>query len=101
MCSFDNDIEVLRHERQENDRIFGKRFERSGNGIYACFCGYCNGEGKTELKKNARAFAKWLKDNGIELDFWQRKAIAENHFGFAYEWNGSEWKIRKNKSKGE
>jgi hypothetical protein len=29
------------------------------------------------------------------LDFCQRKAIAENHFGFSYEWNGSEWKIRK------
>lgn len=95
MSNFDNDIRLLQHERQMNDKILNRRFERSGNGIYACFCGWCNGEGKMELKKNARAFAKWLKDNGIELDFWQRKAIAETYFGYRYEWNGDEWKIMK------
>ena len=101
MSDFDNDIRLLQHERQQVEQILNGRFERAGEGIYARFCAWCNGEGKMELKKNARAFAEWLKDSGIELDFWQRKEIAENHFGFAYEWNGSEWKIRKNKRKGE
>ena len=101
MNSFDNDIRLLQHERKLSDRIHGRRFERSGEGIYACFCGYCNGEGKPEWKGDAKKFGEWLTESGIELDFWQRKAIAETHFGYAYEWNGSEWKIRKNKSKGE
>lgn len=101
MNDFESVIKVLQHERQVIDRICGGRFERAGEGIYACFCGYCNGEGKPEWKADAKKFAEWLTASGIELDFWQRKAIAENHFGFAYEWNGSEWKIRKNKRKGE
>lgn len=101
MSSFDNDIRLLQHERQFSDRVIDGRFVRAGEGIYARYCAYCNAEGKVEWKGDPRKFGEWLKASGIELDFWQRKAIAENYFGFAYEWNGSEWKIRKNKSKGE
>ena len=95
MRRFDNDIRFLQRERQQVEQILNGRFERAGEGIYARFCAWCNAEGKVELKKNARAFADWLKSNGIELDFWQRKAIAENHFGYEYEWNGREWETRK------
>ena len=53
------------------------------------------GEGHGEWKGDPKRFADYLKANGIELDFWKRKAIAENHFGYRFEWNGKEWKIAK------
>lgn len=95
MSDFNSDIRLLQRERQQVEQILNGRFERAGEGIYARYCAYCNAEGKSEWKGDPRKFGEWLKASGIELDFWQRKAIAENHFGFAYEWNGSEWKIRK------
>ena len=95
MSDFDNDIRLLQRERKQNEQILNGRFEMAVEGIYVRFCAWCNAEGKVELKKNARAFAEWLKSNDIELDFWQRKAIAETHFGYRYEWNGKEWKITK------
>lgn len=95
MSDFDNDIRLLQRERKLAEQIVNGRFERAGEGIYACFCGYCNAEGKAEWKGDAKKFGEWLTASGIELDFWQRKAIAENHFGYEYEWDGREWKTRK------
>ena len=41
------------------------------------------GQGNGEWKGNPKRFADYLEANGIELDFWKRKAIAENHLATA------------------
>ena len=95
MSNFEYNIRLTSDERAVADKIFNRRFEMAGEGIYARYCAYCNAEGKVEWKGDPRKFGEWLKESGIELDFWQRKAIAENHFGYEYEWNGREWETRK------
>lgn len=95
MKTFDEQIREMQNERHRNEWWQGQRRLAKGEDIWVRFVAWCYGEGHGEWKGDPKRFADYLKANGIELDFWRRKAIAENHFGYRFEWNGKEWKIAK------
>ena len=95
MKTFDEQIQEMQDERHRNEWWEGQRRLARGEDIWVRFVAWCNGEGHGEWQGDPKRFAEYLKANGIELDFWRRKAIAENHFGYRFEWNGKEWKIAK------
>ena len=79
--------------REENERRLKKQYwERQhrkirGEDIYSLYCVWCNGFANEKAKTNARVFAKWLKNEKIELTQFQRKWLLENRFGFTLVWN--------------
>ena len=95
MKTFDEQIREMQDERHRNEWWAGRRRLAKGEDIWVRFVARCYGEEHGEWQDDPKRFADYLKANGIELDFWRRKAIAENHFGYRFEWNGKEWKIAK------
>ena len=93
--------EILIEHNSRNQRESRERHLREVRGeyIYLDFCVWCNCQGDTDykLRNNERAFAEWLKRENRTLTFWQRKWIAENHFGWQFTWNEEkeEWESRK------
>ena len=82
--SFEEEIRL-----EHNSRVRQEAWQREQNRIrgvyiYSDFCIWCNCQGREDWKKNAKMFARWLKETDTELTFYQRKNIAENYFGFVY-----------------
>lgn len=72
--------------------------EIRGENIWVDFCVWCNCQGDDgKLRASARAFAEWLKRENRTLTEYQRRWIAENHFGWQFTWNEEkkEWESRK------
>lgn len=95
-------LREIHDERVARERAEYRERERNGENIYIWFCAWCNCHPNGEaMKVSAEWFGKYLKQEGIELNFWQRKAIAERHFGYEFEWDSDtkEWNIRKQKAK--
>lgn len=67
----------------------------NGEYIYSEFSLWC--KAYNEDRANAYAFAKFLKEQGIELTFGQRKYLAEKYFGYKYEYDydKKDWEIKK------
>ena len=92
---------------EHNSRILRESWERHfkqvrGEYIYVNFCVWCNIYAGKATKTDPKAFAKWLKQEKIELTFWQRKHLAEKYFGYKYEYDyeKKDWEIKKiNKDK--
>lgn len=85
-----------------NSRIQRESWERHlkevrGEYIYTDFCVWLHCQGQAELRDNERAFAEWLKRENRTLTEYQRRWIAENHFGWQFTWNEEkkEWESRK------
>lgn len=95
--TFESLANQLHNERISN--LVNRHKERVllGEDIYTNFCVWCNGYAKQTDKTNANIFAQWLKNNNITLTFWQRKNIAENHFGWEFTWKEDikDWEIKK------
>lgn len=88
MDSFENLIMQVHNEKLKNEVYTQNKRELLGENIYTLFWVWCNTkkDGK-ELRKSPKVFGEWLKKENIILKPYQRKAIAENHFGYVYEWN--------------
>jgi hypothetical protein len=70
-----------------------------GEDIWIDFCVWCNCQGDTDgkLRASASEFAKWLKRENRTLTEYQRRWIAENHFGWQFTWNEEKqiWESKK------
>ena len=87
---------------EHNSRIQRERWERQlkevrGEYIYLDFCIWCNCYAEQETKQNEKAFAEWLKRENRTLTEYQRRWIAENHFGWQFTWDKekNEWESKK------
>lgn len=87
---------------EHNSRIQRESWERHckqvrGEYIYTDFCVWCNCYAEQETKQNEKAFAEWLKRENRTLTEYQRRWIAENHFGWRFTWNKqkNEWESMK------
>lgn len=94
--------QVKQKQIEYNSRIQRESWERHckqvrGEYIYVNFCVWCNAFNNSNGKNDAKLFAKFLKQENIELTFWQRKHLAEKYFGYKYEYkrDKGEWKITK------
>lgn len=94
---FENEIRIEHEERVRKENWDRKLREIRGDNIYTDFCIDCRCRGVAEKRKSEIEFANWLKAKNINLNFWQRKHIAETYFGynFVFEHTKKTWKIEK------
>ena len=95
--TFEEEI-AIEHLARLNAEKWGRRLkEVRGEYIYLDFCVWCNCYAEQETKQNEKAFAEWLKRENRTLTEYQRRWIAENHFGWQFTWNEekNEWGSRK------
>lgn len=95
--TFEEQIMGIRAERHRNESRERYLKEVRGEHIYLDFCVWCNCQGQAELRNNEKAFAEWLKRENRTLTEYQRRWIAENHFGWQFTWNKqkNEWESKK------
>jgi hypothetical protein len=76
-----------------------EKFFLMGENHYTKFCVWCNAFYKGKGKNDAHLFAKFLEEEKVELNFWQKKHLAEKYFGYDYQYdsNNKKWKIIKKK----
>lgn len=68
-----------------------------GETIYWRFRAWCNAYKDGKGKEDARVFAEYIKAENIVLTEYQRRCIAETHFGYVFTYNEEkgEWEIGK------
>ena len=95
--TFEEEISQIRAERHRNESRERHLKEVRGEYIYTDFCVWLHCQDKPELRNNEKAFAEWLKRENRTLTEYQRRWIAENHFGWQFTWNEekNEWESRK------
>ena len=95
--TFEEEIMEIRAERHRNESRERQLKEVRGEYIYLDFCVWCNCQGQAELRNNVSVFAEWLKRENRTLTEYQRRWIAENHFGWQFTWNKqkNEWESKK------
>ena len=95
--TFEEEI-AIEHLARLNAEKWGRRLkEVRGEYIYTDFCVWLHCQDKPELRNNEKAFAEWLKRENRTLTEYQRRWIAENHFGWRFAWNKqkNEWESKK------
>ena len=95
--TFEEEISQIRAEGYRNEMEQRQLKEVRGEYIYLDFCIWCNCYAEQETKQNEKAFAEWLKREYRTLTEYQRRWIAENHFGWQFTWNKqkNEWESKK------
>lgn len=95
--TFDEQIRQMQEERHRREFYEYQRKQANGEYIYVNFCVWCNAFNDSKGKNDAKLFAKFLKQENIELTFWQRKHLAEKYFGYKYEYDyeKKDWEIKK------
>ena len=95
--TFEEEIIEIRAERHRNESRERQLKEVRGEYIYTDFCIWLHCQGQAELRNNEKAFAEWLKRENHTLTEYQRRWIAENHFGWQFTWNEGkkEWESKK------
>lgn len=90
-CRIEHNSRIQRESRERHLK------EVRGEYIYLDFCVWCNCYAEQETKQNEKAFAEWLKREYRTLTEYQRRWIAENHFGWQFTWNKqkNEWESKK------
>lgn len=89
---------IEEHKIKERSRQYESLHrEATGENQYSRFCIWCNAFNEGQGKLNSKIFAKYLKEENIELNFWQKKYLAEKYFGFeyTYNYNKDKWLIKK------
>ena len=95
--TFEEEISI-EHLARLNAEKWGRQLkEVRGEYIYLDFCVWCNCYAEQETKQNEKSFAEWLKRENRTLTEYQRRWIAENHFGWQFTWDKqkNEWESKK------
>ena len=90
-------LEVQRERlKRENEELNKKK--RTGSNIYANFCAWCNAFKDEKSKTDVKVFNEFIAKENVEIDFYQKKCIAEKYFGYKYEYdyNDKKWRAKKN-----
>ena len=95
--TFEEQILIEHNSRIQRESRERQLKEVRGEYIYLDFCVWCNCYAEQETKQNEKAFADWLKRENRTLTEYQRRWIAENHFGWRFTWNKqkNEWESKK------
>lgn len=84
--TFDEQIRQCCKERHKKEFFDSNRMQSRGEYIYTNFCVWCNAFKNGEGKDDYKLFEQYIKENNIVANWWQRKCIYENHFGFKFEY---------------
>ena len=97
MTNFYKIAELVHNDRVTNQRREQERKQHNGETIYAMYCVWCNAFKGSKGKNDYKQFLEYMKEENVEVSFWQFKKIAENHFNFYYEYdaNNKKWNIKR------
>lgn len=100
MEDFETQIREMVEIRHQKERQEALTNEKSGENEYTKFKCWCNAFKNGKGQNDARVFAEYLKEEGKELEFNQKKYLAEKYFGYKYEYNYEthEWETHKRKA---
>lgn len=95
--TFEEQVEIMQNQRHRKEYNEYKQKERNGEYIYSRFCMWCNGYADDKSRTNPKAFAAWLKQEGIELTQHQRRYLLEHKFGYKvwYDNKEKDWRCEK------
>lgn len=95
--TFEEQILIEHNSRMKRESRERHLKEVRGEYIFTDFCVWLHCQGQAELRNNEKAFAEWLKRENRTLTEYQRRWIAENHFGWRFTWNKqkNEWESKK------
>ena len=87
----------MRNERVERERRERETSKALGEDVYTLFWVWCQAKRHGQDTDNDKVFSQYIKENNIELSFWQKKYLAEKYFGYRYEWqqDKQKWLITK------
>lgn len=90
-------LHEMRNERVERERRERETRQALGEDVYTLFWVWCQAKRHGQDTDNPKVFGQYLKDNEIELTFWQRKHLAEKYFGYKYDWDNTKqkWNISR------
>lgn len=99
MYNFDEEVIIAQELRQRKEYWDMLHKETNGDYIYTRFCVWCNAYNNGQGKHDARLFARYIKENNIEMNWWQRNRIAENYFDYeiTYDSKNEKWIEKKQK----
>jgi hypothetical protein len=98
-----SEFDLLAKKHENDERARACEIVASGENIYWQFRAWCNAYKNGEGKNDARVFAEFIKENSITLNWYQRKCIAEKHFGyvFTYNYDKGDWDIERRNDNGD
>lgn len=91
MNSFDEQIKIIQQLRQKKEFEEMQSKEFNGDYIYIRFCVWCNAYNNGQGKHDCKVFEQYIKENNITPNWWQKKRIYENYFGFKFEYKNERW----------
>lgn len=96
----DNFYQLANEEHEiklRNERLIKEDKNNTGESVYTMFCVWCNAFNKGNGKNDPEVFGKFLKQELIELNFHQKKHIAEKHFNWIYDFDltNNKWNIKR------
>ena len=91
METFEEMIIESQKERQKGEWFSANKKRVDGEYIYLNFCVWCNAYKNGAGKRDYRIFEQYIKENNIVANWWQRKRIYENYFGFKFEYKENKW----------
>ena len=68
-----------------------------GEDVYILFKCWCTFFKNQQGYNNAEYFAQFLKEQNRTLNFWQKKHLLEEYFGYVFNWDmkNEKWDIRR------
>jgi len=96
----DRFYELAREEhkiRIKNENIMKENKINNGEYIYIDYCLWCNAFNNGKFKEDYKKFIEYIKDNNIQVNFWQFKKISEKYFNFFYKYDSAnkKWNIKR------
>lgn len=96
MSDFYEDLRKAHDEKLERNYRERKKYIASGQAIYDTFCTWCfifNGD---KGRNNPVVFKRYLKEEKVELSFWQKKNLLEKYFGYTFDYDYSNgWSVKE------
>ena len=89
--TFDELIKECCQDRKKAERYEHNKKKVNGEYIYIDFCVWCNAHEIGSKKHDCKVFEQYIKENNIVANWWQKKRIYENHFGFQFEYKDNKW----------
>lgn len=89
--TFDEMLKECRNERRKKEFFENNKKVVNGEYIYINFCIWCNSCRNGVGKHDYKVFEEYVKENNIVANWWQRKRIYENHFGFKFLYKDNKW----------
>lgn len=95
MSDFYDDLRQIHDEKVERQYRERQQHINSGQAVYDAFCTWCFIFNDDKGRCNPKVFKRYLKEENIKLDFWQKKRLLEKYFGYEFDYDYKKgWRVK-------